>query len=110
MGVEAVTETRGWDAAWEAALTALEVDVAAAEQMLALRHIAHDPPNPWAPPVGLGPLPSGLRERAQALLERQVEVGRQVAEAASLARRHSKAAQALRATAPAVPVYVDTPA
>ncbi|NCT92761.1 hypothetical protein GXB85_17660 [Cellulomonas sp. APG4] len=101
----------GWDAAWAGALEALELDVAQAEHMLTLGHIAHEPPrDPWAPPPGLGPLPAGLVDRATALLDRQLEVARRLAEAADLSRRHSRAAEALRAQPPAVPVYVDTPA
>lgn len=101
----------GWGAAWEAALTELEVDVAAVEAMLALDRIAEAPPrDPWAPPVGLGPLPAPLVDRARTLLDRQIEVGRRLAEAAELSRRHSRAAQALRQAPPSVPVYLDTPA
>ncbi len=100
-----------WDAAWEAALGELELDVAAAEAMLTLDHIADaQPQSPWAPPVGLGPLPAPLVDRARALLDRQIEVGRRLAEAAELSRRHSRAAQALRQVPPSVPVYLDTPA
>lgn len=100
-----------WEAAWASALTALELDVEAAEHMLALDHIAAAPPrDPWAPPVGLGPLPATLGDRARALLDRQVEVGRRLAEAADLSRRHSRAAHAMRQVPPAVPVYLDTPA
>lgn len=102
---------RTWDAAWEAALAVLELDVAAAEGMLTLDHIADaPPPDPWAPPTGLGPLPASLGHRAQVLLDRQIEVGRRLAEAADLSRRHSRAAQALRSAGPSVPVYVDLPA
>lgn len=105
------TEVATWDAAWAAALTELELDVATAEQMLVLGHIADHPPrDPWAPPVGLGPLPAALVERATALLDRQLELATRLAEAADLSRRHSRAAQALRSQPPAVPVYVDTPA
>lgn len=100
-----------WEAAWASALTALEMDVDAAERMLALDHIADAPPrDPWAPPVGLGPLPATLGERARALLDRQIEVGRRLAEAADLSRRHSRAAEAMRQAPPAMPVYLDTPA
>ncbi|MCL3860852.1 hypothetical protein [Actinotalea sp. K2] len=103
--------TQQWDAAWETALTALEMDVATAEHMLTLGHIAQDPPaDPWAPPVGLGPLPVAMVERAQSVLDRQIELARRLSEAADLSRRHSRAAQALRSAAPSVPVYVDTPA
>ena len=100
-----------WDAAWAAALTTLELDLALAEQMLSLDHIADNPPrDPWAAPLGLGPLPATLADRARALLDRQIETGRRLAEAADLSRRHSRAAQALRSAPPTVPVYLDTPA
>lgn len=103
--------TTTWGAAWEAALAELELDVAAAEAVLALDHIADAPQrSAWTPPAGLGPLPAPLAERARALLDRQLEVGRRLAEAAELSRRHSRAAQALRQAPPAVPVYLDTPA
>lgn len=99
-----------WDAAWEAALEALELDVDQVERALALRDIALDPPDPWRPPSGLGPLPAALADRARALLDRQIEVSRRVAEAAALARRHARAAQAMRSAPEASPVYLDTPA
>lgn len=99
-----------WNAAWEAALQALELDVEQVERTLALRDIALDPPDPWRPPSGLGPLPAALADRARALLDRQIEVSRRVAEAAALARRHARAAQAMRSAPEASPVYLDTPA
>ncbi|WP_149203363.1 hypothetical protein [Actinotalea subterranea] len=111
MAAVTASSSTTWGSAWEAALTALELDVEAAERMLALDHIADTPPrDPWAPPVGLGPLPAALGDRALALLDRQIEVGRRMAEAADLSRRHGRAAQALRSGAPSVPVYVDLPA
>ncbi|NTW41024.1 MAG: hypothetical protein HGA44_14300 [Cellulomonadaceae bacterium] len=99
-----------WTAAWDAALTALELDVDAAERMLALDHIADAPPDPWRAPQGLGPLPAPLADRARTLLARQIEIGQRLAEAAELSRRHSRAALALRSRGPAMPVYVDLPA
>lgn len=99
-----------WDVAWGDALRALELDVDLAEQMLALGHLAQDPPGPWEPPAGLGPMPMALVDRARTLLDRQIAVARQVAEAADLSRRHSRAVQAMRTQPPSSPVYVDTPA
>ena len=110
MRTAASAATLGWDQAWEAALTRLELDVASAEQLLALDHIADAPPKPWHPPTGLGPLPRPLVDRARALLDRQVETGRRLSEAAALSRRHSHAAQELRSAAPPLPVYLDLPA
>jgi hypothetical protein len=95
-----------WHGRWVAALAALELDVAEAEANLAHDHL---PPakDPWTPPAGLGPLPAALRTRAQVLLERQTEVARQLAEAASMSRRQARAVQAMRAGGPARPVYID---
>jgi hypothetical protein len=105
-----VVETE-WDAAWENALTSLELEVELVERMLTLDHLADLPSRArWTPPTGLGPMPAALADRARALLARQIEAGRQVAEAASLNRRHQAAAQALRAAPPSAPVYLDVPA
>lgn len=116
--------TDRWTVAWTRALEDLELDVAAAESLLvATRHgrevpAVHGPDRvggvrsgdrpAWRPPSGLGPLPASLQSRAQALLERQLDVARRTAEAALLSRRHSQAAEAMRARPPAVPVYLDT--
>lgn len=100
-----------WDQAWEAALAELEMDVAAAEAMLALDRIAEAPRrDPWQPPVGLGPLPVALADRARALLERQLATAQALSEAAQLSRKHTRALQSLKTTPPSSPVYVDTPA
>ena len=109
MGTSAVGAVN-WAQAWESALAALELDVVVAECALTLDHIAENPPDLWAPPVGLGPLPATLGDRARALLARQLEVGRRLAEAADLSSRHLAAAQSMRSTGPAVPVYLDVPA
>ena len=101
-----------WDAAWSAALTALELDVAQAEALLRTDHVTATASAvivaPWRPPVGLGPLPASLVTRAQALLDRQLDVGRRIAEAAHLSRRQAVAAEGMRSRPPAVPVYIDT--
>jgi hypothetical protein len=93
-------------ARWVDALTALELDVADAEASLTGDHTP-ERRDPWTPPEGLGPMPASLRTRAEALLERQTEVARQITEAASMSRRQARAVQAMRANGPARPVYVD---
>jgi hypothetical protein len=96
-----------WLERWSAALAELQLEVDLAEALLASDHLPEGRRG-WVPPTGLGPLPASLRARAEALLDRQAEVGRRLAEAASLARRHASAVQVLRAGGPARPVYVDT--
>lgn len=104
-----------WEAAWSAALTDLELDLAQAEALLRADHLATTggatetrPVAVWHPPVGLGPLPASLQVRTEALLDRQISVGRRIAEAANLSRRQAAAAEGMRSRPPAVPVYIDT--
>lgn len=100
-----------WDGAWARALGELEMNVADAESMLAVDRIFEETSrDPWTPPVGLGPLPAHLAERARTLLARQLHVSRELASAARNSRRHDRAVSHLQATTPAPPVYLDTPA
>ncbi|MBT0993083.1 hypothetical protein KIN34_02090 [Cellulomonas sp. DKR-3] len=100
-----------WHARWEAALEALELDVAAAEELLRVAHLPDVAEvakvAAWHPPAGLGPLPAPLLTRARTLLDRQLEVAGLVAHAAVASRRQAVAARALRARPAAVPVYLD---
>lgn len=96
---------------WEAALADLELEVEHAEELLRVAHL----PAPhevaeraaWHPPVGLGPLPLTLADRARALHERQLDVARRLAEQAAVSRRHLAAADVLRGRPDASPVYLD---
>jgi len=98
----------GWSTAWSDALAELELGVDEAEALLRVGH-ATGPTGPaWQPPTTLGQLPAPLRERAQALLHRQLRVARSLAEAAEHGRRHLHAVDHLRATPEATPVYLDT--
>ncbi|WP_299036293.1 hypothetical protein [uncultured Pseudokineococcus sp.] len=85
---------------WEAALADLELEVEAAEDLLArLHHDAETPPaaprRPWAPPTGLGPLPAPLADRARALAERQTRTAEALGRAIVLNRRQARAVDAL---------------
>ncbi|NMM15973.1 MAG: hypothetical protein HHJ14_02210 [Cellulomonas sp.] len=98
-----------WEVAWSAALTDMELSLAQAESLLRASHSTSpgSSPAPWYPPVGLGPLPASLVVRAQALLDRQLDVARRTGEAANFSRRQAIAAQGMRSRPPAVPVYID---
>ena len=100
-----------WTARWHEALTALELDVAAAEELLRVAHLPDVEDvarvSAWRPPADLGPLPAPLLLRAQTLLERQLDVARRTAEAAAVSRRHLAAARAMRPPMSEVPVYLD---
>ncbi|GAA3795332.1 hypothetical protein [Cellulomonas soli] len=104
----------GWDQAWARALDALELDVEQVERDLVHAHLveadALTAPAPWQPPADLGPLPVSLRERAQAVLDRQLDAARRTAEALVASRRHAQVSQAMRPRQVEVPVYLDTDA
>lgn len=85
---------------WEAALSDLELEVAAAEDLLAhLHRDAEAPPaaprRPWVPPTGLGPLPAPLADRARALAERQTRTAEALGRAIVLNRRQARAVDVL---------------
>lgn len=96
-----------WHARWESALAELELDLERAEAILASDHLPV-PDRGWRPPSGLGPLPAPLRERAQLLVDRQIDVAQRMAASLVANRRHARALGSMRAGTPAVPVYVDT--
>lgn len=95
---------------WDQALRALEHDLAQAERLLADDDAAEPEGQSWAPPIGLGPIPAHLQERARALLDRQLAVARRLSAAAGDSRRHERALSQLGQDAPRPPVYLDTPA
>jgi hypothetical protein len=101
----------GWETAWAAALTELELAADEAERLLASAHLPGTGEVArtavWRPPQGLGPLPASLHVRAQALIGRQLDVAQRTAEAMRLSRRHLRAVATMRARPAAVPVYLD---
>jgi hypothetical protein len=105
--------TAQWRRAWEEALGVLELDVAAAEALLAAsrtREVATGPypGQSWSPPAGLGPLPLDLRPRADAILARQLAAAEQIARALASNRRQAAATARIETgRAPARPAYVD---
>ena len=108
---DAARETAHWEDAWERALGALEMDVAEAENMLAVDRVFEEKArDPWTPPIGLGPMPAHLAERARTLLARQLRVSHELTSAARNSRRHDRAVSHLQLTWPSPPVYLDTPA
>jgi phytoene dehydrogenase-like protein len=102
-----------WRAVWEATLADLEQDVEAAEAVLAaVRRGDHeDLPTmlgSWAPPTGIAPLPESMLERAQLVLERQLRVIEDVANAATRSRQQNELSRRMRSDqAPSRPLYVD---
>lgn len=110
--MSAETAVVDWDLAWLSALDELELAADEAERLLASTHL---PPTAevaqmarWTPPRGIGALPLALKDRAEALLARQVDLARRTAAAAAMSRREAAVVQRITAKAPALPVYLDT--
>ncbi len=78
-------------AAWVAALGDLELEVVRAEELLRTGRQGSDMP-PWEPPSLPGPLPFDLRERAQALLDRQLRTAQELTLAMHAAGRQAAVA------------------
>jgi len=105
----------GWSTAWASALDAVELDLQEAERLLSRLHAeALDPVaalsaarGAWAPPVGLGPLPESMEERARTVLARQLEVAERLAAAAVQSRKQLAFTRHADVTPPARPLYVD---
>ena len=98
----------GWTIAWSNALAELELGVDEAEALLRAGHAPETVVHPWQPPTNLGQLPAPLRQRAQALLTRQLHVARGLAEAADQSRRQLRLLEKVRVAPEATPVYLDT--
>jgi hypothetical protein len=107
MLVRSADPAPAWTAAWCAALAELECDVDEAEELIRVGH-ATGPEGPaWLPPSDLGQLPASLRDRAQALVARQLRVAQSLTEAAEQSRRHIRVIDQLRAAPESLPVYLD---
>jgi hypothetical protein len=100
-------EVADFHAEWVAALEQLEVDVDAAEAMLASGREV-EAPEPWVPPAMRSPLPSDLEPRARLILERQLAVAHRFSERLTQNGRHRRYTTAVRNNAEVdIPVYVD---
>ena len=100
-------EVADFHAEWVAALERLEVDVDAAEALLAAGQEV-EPAEPWTPPAMRSPLPSDLEPRARLVLERQLAVAHQLSERLTTNSRHRRYTSAVRNNAEVdIPVYVD---
>ena len=98
---------------WEAALAELELEVDAAERLLAAVRAgaSNDLPTglgSWEQPAGLSPLPESMVERAQIVLDRQLRVVGDLAHAAVRSRQHLEVQRRMRPDdAVARPMFVD---
>ncbi|WP_056671633.1 hypothetical protein [Angustibacter sp. Root456] len=105
-------DERSWRAEWEAALTLLDLDLDAAEALLAASRGgptagAVEALGSWTPPAGLGRLPESLQERAEAVLARQLRVIEDVAQAAVRSRQQLELSRRMAPSQPTPPLFVD---
>jgi hypothetical protein len=100
-----------WDAAWSAALDAMELEVDEVEQLLRHRDVLENAPvEPvtFTPPEGLGPLPIALADRARRLVQRQLDLSRELTIAIAGNRQQARLVNRLhREAVETVPVYLD---
>lgn len=97
----AVDEASSRLARWEAVLTDLEASAAKA-------HEGNAVPSPWAPPVGLGPLPPELADRALEVVAAQRAALKRVEDARTGVLGHLGALRSLDALRePRAAVYLD---
>ena len=101
-----------WTAAWTAALEAMELEADDVERMLRhrdmLQHTADG--TLFAPPDGIGPLPMELTERARALMQRQLDLSRELSIAIAGNRQQARLVSRLQREGPIgqmPPVYLD---
>jgi hypothetical protein len=87
-----------WEAAWSDALTALELDVARAEALLLDGTYAREVPErpTWVAPELSGPLPEGLRSRAEAIAARQLRVAESLSRAIAATRQELRLAERIQ--------------
>ncbi|MBZ5736148.1 hypothetical protein K8Z61_16770 [Nocardioides sp. TRM66260-LWL] len=94
--------------AWQVSLDRIELDVIRAERALAAGTLLVS--DPWDVPADHGPLPPALRDRAQALHERQLAVLERIAATLGTTVRQQALVDAVSRTAVSDrtrPVYVD---
>jgi hypothetical protein len=101
-----------WAGAWAAALEAMELEADAVERMLRhrdmLQHAADG--GLFAPPDGIGPLPMELTERARRLVQRQLDLSRELSIAIAGNRQQARLVTRLQREGPTgqpPPVYLD---
>jgi hypothetical protein len=91
---------RGDLAGWTEALDRMESELRGA--------LARTHPVPWRPPLGLGPIPPELQERAARLIEAQLHTIRYLEDVRQTTARHLAAVRAVpRPEAGPRPVYFD---
>ncbi|GAA2356701.1 hypothetical protein [Dactylosporangium salmoneum] len=101
-----------WTEAWAAALEAMELEADAVEEMLRHRDMLQRTSDHalFAPPVGIGPLPLELTERARRLVQRQLDLSRELSIAIAGNRQQARLVSRLQREGPGgqpPPVFVD---
>jgi hypothetical protein len=101
-----------WAAAWTAALDAMELEADSIEQLLRHRDLLALAPERavFVPPGGIGPLPMELTERARLLVQRQLDLSRELSIAIAGNRQQARLVNRVQregGSGAPPPVYVD---
>ena len=108
---DVTTDGDGWHEAWGLALDALELESDQVERLLAERTSWETVPEAtltFRAPVGLGPLPLYLGDRARALLQRQLDLSAELTTAIHTNRQQAMlAARLQQAQTDPRPIFVD---
>ncbi|MGI5236673.1 hypothetical protein [Dactylosporangium sp. CA-139066] len=101
-----------WTEAWTAALEAMELEADLVERMLRHRDMLQQAADGalFAPPEGIGPLPMELTERARRLVQRQLDLSRELSIAIAGNRQQARLVSRLQREGPGgqmPPVYID---
>ena len=102
---------QAWDVAWSAALDAMELAADEVERLLRHRDLPETAPpaaTAFTPPPDLGPLPVALADRARRLMQRQLDLARELSTAIAGNRQQARLVSRLHREADtSVPVFVD---
>ncbi|GAA2579561.1 hypothetical protein GCM10010399_06640 [Dactylosporangium fulvum] len=105
-----MTDDGHWDSAWSSALDAMELEADEVEQMLRHRELLERLPADAATftPPDLGPLPLALEDRARRLMQRQLDLSRELSIAVAGNRQQARLVSRLhREVDQSIPVFLD---
>lgn len=92
---------------WVAVLEDLEADMAGLRSYTADSGRLFDLPTGWEPPVGIGPLPASLKDRAQEVFEQMQEMSGMLTERRDETARQLRAVDSVPRVESGTSLYID---
>lgn len=92
---------------WTAVLENLEADMAGLRNYTAEGGGLFELPAGWEPPVGIGPLPASLKDRAQAVFEQMQEISGMLTERRDETARQLRAVDSVPRVESGTSLYID---